>query len=98
MTKLVFFHYFKFTKEFIERNNELMPDEWKKYNDLLKKHSLKLLTHGRPFGTDYNWVGVIESEKGMEAWTSFIDEYLPYGETLGYARADTKTVVIRAPE
>ena len=67
MTKLLFLHYFKFTKEFREKWNELQPAEWKRYNYLLKDHGLKMLNHGVPFGSEYHWVGIIESEKGKIA-------------------------------
>ena len=96
MTKLLFLHYYKFTKEFRENWNELQPAEWKRYNDLLKKHGLKMLNHGVPFGSEYHWVGIIESEKGMEAWNDFSRECNAYGTSLGGARADTRVEVIRA--
>jgi hypothetical protein len=96
LTKLLFLHYFRFTKEFREKWNELQPSEWKRYNDLLKKHGLKMLNHGEPFGSEYHWVGIIESEKGIEAWEAFSHEYNAYGTSLGGARAETRTEVIRA--
>ena len=94
--RLLFFHYFKFTKEFLENWAESQPAEWKRYNDLLAKHGLTLVRHGVPYGSEYDWVGVIESENGLEPWEAFNQEYIAYGSSLGWARADVKTDVIRA--
>lgn len=55
-----------------------------------------MINYGRPFGSEYHWVGIIESEKGIEAWEAFSHEYNAYGTYLGGARADTRTEVIRA--
>ena len=76
MTKLVFIHHMKFTREHNAKTEELQLENFNKYKSLAKKNGLKLLAHGTPWGNEYHWVGVLQSDKGMEAWNAFINEYI----------------------
>jgi hypothetical protein len=96
MTKLLFLHYFKFTREWQENVDTVRPVEWRRYNDLLEKHGLKMLNHGTPFGNEYHWVGIIESEKGFEAWNAFEQEYVADGTSNAKYFYDVRTDIIRA--
>lgn len=55
MSKYVILHYMKFTREARQKKwDEFQKTEFDRYNDLLKKHGLKMLNHGVPFGNEYH--------------------------------------------
>ena len=79
MGKLVFLHYLKYTREFLKSPREIMLAEADRYANLLKKHGLKLLSWGGPWGNEYTGLYILESEKGIDAWDAFTTELFANG-------------------
>ena len=74
MGKLVFLHYLKYTREFLTSSREVGLAEADRYANLAKKHGLKILSWGGPWGNEYHGLYILESEKGIDAWDSFTTE------------------------
>jgi len=96
MTKIVLIHYMTFRTEFHKNNKKLASMEWDRYRSLAKKNGIKILAYDDdPWGTDYNWIRVLESKKGMEAWNDFIREYVAHGtsEAWKYVKVSITSIV-----
>jgi len=96
MSKFVFFHYLKFTREFLIKIDELGPIEWDRYQSLAKKNGLKILAHDDPWVTEYHRISVLESV-GVEAWTAFIREYIAYGTPDAWKYVEVSRTNITTP-
>ncbi|MCW4048467.1 MAG: hypothetical protein NWE89_01890 [Candidatus Bathyarchaeota archaeon] len=78
MGKLVFINKVTWTKDFLKNSDAWQP-EMDRWDKLAKKHGLKLMGRGTPWGNNYHNVTMYVTDKGLDAWNSFTTDILGNG-------------------
>ena len=61
------------------KDSSWFADERKRWAEVAKKHGLKLLATGTPWGNAYHSISIYSSDKGIDAWDGFSSDVLRNG-------------------